>query len=84
MYLVSHVRPVTRHFIYFLLSSGLMSGIPGNTEYIDHYYTFGRRSRVHHGFNPQYIKFVEDAMLVLFLLCVLVTLLVVHRASCYR
>ena len=35
-------------------------------------------------FHPEYIKFVEDAMLVLFLLCVLITLLVVHRASCYR
>ena len=35
-------------------------------------------------FHPTYIKFVEDAMLVLFLLCVLITLLVVHRGSCYR
>jgi hypothetical protein len=51
---------------------------------MDHYYTFGRRNRIAAGFHPQYIKFAEDAMLVLFLLCVLVTLMVVHKASCYR
>lgn len=55
------------------------------SEFLDHYYTFGRRNRMNAGFHhPHYIKFVEDAMLVLFLLCVLVTLMVVHRASCYR
>ena len=59
--------------------------VPGKSEYMDHYYTtFGRRNRIHAGFHPHYIKFVEDAMLVLFLLCVMVTLLVVHRASCHR
>jgi len=48
---------------------------------------FDHSSRLHSKyakFHPSYIKFVEDAMLVLFLLCVLVTLLVVHRGSCYR
>jgi len=32
----------------------------------------------------QYVGFVEDMMLVLFLVCILVTLITVHRASCYR
>eukprot|EP00095_Tigriopus_kingsejongensis_P009463 maker-scaffold197_size267318-snap-gene-1.34 protein:Tk09463 transcript:maker-scaffold197_size267318-snap-gene-1.34-mRNA-1 annotation:"complement component c1q receptor" len=59
-------------------------GLRPGSDFLDHYYTFGRRNRIHTGFHPQYIKFVEDAMLVLFLFCVMVTLLVVHRASCYR
>lgn len=41
---------------------------------------FFRRPRVH----QQYIGFVEDMMLILFLICILVTLVTVHRASCYR
>jgi len=32
----------------------------------------------------QYLGFVEDMMLILFLVCILVTLVTVHRASCYR
>eukprot|EP00094_Tigriopus_californicus_P006407 TCALIF_06171-PA protein Name:"Protein of unknown function" AED:0.08 eAED:0.08 QI:492/1/0.83/1/0.8/0.66/6/0/387 len=59
-------------------------GLRPGSDFMDHYYTFGRRNRVHAGFHPHYIKFVEDAMLVLFLFCVMITLLVVHRASCYR
>lgn len=41
---------------------------------------FRRRPRSH----QQYIGFVEDMMLILFLICILVTLIAVHRASCYR
>ena len=62
-----------------------MVGLRPGSDFLDHYYTFGRRGgRVHVGLSSTYVKFAEDAMLVLFLLCVLVTLLVVHRASCYR
>ena len=50
----------------------------------DNNYRFHRFNRINGGLNPEYIKFVEDCMLVLLLFCVLVTLLVVHRASCYR
>ena len=57
----------------------------GGDFFNDHHHRFTRYNRIHHtGLNPEYIKFVEDCMLVLFLLCVLVTLMVVHRASCYR
>jgi len=45
-------------------------------------YLFGGRRppRVH----QQYIGFAEDVMLILFLLCILATLVTVHRAACYR
>ena len=33
---------------------------------------------------PQYIGFAEDMMLILFLVCILATLVTVHRATCYR
>ena len=58
----------------------------GPDSLFDHpYYVNGHRLHSNLAkFHPEYIKFVEDAMLVLFLLCVLITLLVVHRASCYR
>lgn len=69
--------------IYLIEANGILGLRPGS-DFLDHYYTFGRRNRVHAGFHPHYIKFVEDAMLVLFLFCVMITLLVVHRASCYR
>merc|ERR1711892_930175 len=32
----------------------------------------------------QYISFAEDLMLILFLVCILATLVTVHRAACYR
>ena len=32
----------------------------------------------------QYLGFLEDVMLVLFLLCILVALITVHKGSCYR
>ena len=32
----------------------------------------------------QYIGFAEDMMLILFLVCILATLVTVHRATCYR
>ncbi|XP_023337958.1 uncharacterized protein LOC111708733 [Eurytemora carolleeae] len=41
---------------------------------------FKRSRRVPH----QYLGFVEDMMLILFLVCILITLVTVHRASCYR
>jgi len=47
--------------------------------YADDFF-FRRRPRAH----QQYIGFVEDMMLILFLICILVTLIAVHRASCYR
>lgn len=57
-------------------------------DYYDHYIrTYARHpagNSASAGLNPEYINFVEDCMLVLFLLCVLITLMVVHRASCYR
>ena len=34
--------------------------------------------------SPQYIGFAEDMMLILFLVCILATLVTVHRATCYR
>eukprot|EP00092_Neocalanus_flemingeri_P003195 GFUD01003414.1.p1 GENE.GFUD01003414.1~~GFUD01003414.1.p1 ORF type:complete len:403 (-),score=116.93 GFUD01003414.1:145-1353(-) len=45
-------------------------------------YLFGgrRTPRVH----QQYIGFAEDMMLILFLVCILATLVTVHRAACYR
>eukprot|EP00092_Neocalanus_flemingeri_P011813 GFUD01012742.1.p1 GENE.GFUD01012742.1~~GFUD01012742.1.p1 ORF type:complete len:409 (+),score=129.27 GFUD01012742.1:35-1261(+) len=45
-------------------------------------YLFGGRRppRVH----QQYIGFAEDMMLILFLVCILATLVTVHRAACYR
>ena len=67
---------------WLILISGLLDK-RHQAELFDHN-RFVLRNHRHDGFHPQYIKFVEDAMLVLFLLCVLVTLLVVHRASCYR
>ena len=33
---------------------------------------------------PQYIGFAEDMMLILFLVCILATLVTVHCATCYR
>jgi len=47
----------------------------------DEYFFGGRRPpRVH----QQYIGFAEDMMLILFLVCILATLVTVHRATCYR
>merc|ERR1719189_3029772 len=47
----------------------------------DEYFFGGRRPpRVH----QQYIGFAEDMMLILFLVCILATLVTVHRAACYR
>lgn len=59
---------------------------PGSHEdqFNNQYIRVSRNNHINAGFNPEYIKFVEDCMLVLFLLCVLITLLVVHRASCAR
>merc|ERR1719225_1030661 len=53
-------------------------------QFNNRYIRVSRNNHINAGFNPEYIKFVEDCMLVLFLLCVLITLLVVHRASCAR
>merc|ERR1712012_588616 len=36
------------------------------------------------GVHQQYIGFAEDMMLILFLVCILATLVTVHRATCYR
>jgi len=60
--------------------------LPGSHEdhFNNRYIRVSRNNHINAGFNPEYIKFVEDCMLVLFLLCVLITLLVVHRASCAR
>lgn len=48
----------------------------------DEYFFGGHRRppRVH----QQYIGFAEDMMLILFLVCILATLVTVHRATCYR
>ncbi|XP_040563470.1 uncharacterized protein [Lepeophtheirus salmonis] len=72
-------------FVFNSDSTSVM-GIGGDlrsSHIYDHFFV-GRRNRIHPPFHPEYIKFVEDAMLVLFLICVLVTLLIVHRASCFR
>ena len=47
----------------------------------EEYFFGGRRPpRV----QQQYIGFAEDMMLILFLVCILATLVTVHRAACYR
>merc|ERR1719347_147150 len=47
----------------------------------EEYFFAGRRPpRVH----QQYIGFAEDMMLILFLVCILATLVTVHRTTCYR
>jgi len=46
-------------------------------------YFFGGR-RPHQRVHQQYIGFAEDMMLILFLVCILATLVTVHRAACYR
>jgi len=64
-----------------------LGGFRRSEDIFNQPFYFDHSSRLHSKyakFHPSYIKFVEDAMLVLFLLCVLVTLLVVHRGSCYR
>ena len=43
---------------------------------------FGNRNRPR--VQQQYIGFAEDMMLILFLVCILATLVTVHRAACYR
>lgn len=35
-------------------------------------------------YNFSSIRFAEDMMLILFLVCILATLVTVHRAACYR
>ena len=46
----------------------------------DFYFGARRPPRV----QQQYIGFAEDMMLILFLVCILATLVTVHRAACYR
>ena len=46
----------------------------------DYFFGSRRPPRV----QQQYIGFAEDMMLILFLVCILATLVTVHRAACYR
>ena len=46
----------------------------------DYFFGARRPPRV----QQQYIGFAEDMMLILFLVCILATLVTVHRAACYR
>ena len=51
------------------------------------YLYLGFKTAIMHTVNmmpPQYIGFAEDMMLILFLVCILATLVTVHRATCYR
>jgi len=51
-----------------------------NFEADDYFFSGRRPPRV----QQQYIGFAEDMMLILFLVCILATLVTVHRAACYR
>eukprot|EP00090_Calanus_glacialis_P013931 TRINITY_DN22563_c0_g1_i1.p1 TRINITY_DN22563_c0_g1~~TRINITY_DN22563_c0_g1_i1.p1 ORF type:complete len:443 (-),score=123.09 TRINITY_DN22563_c0_g1_i1:135-1463(-) len=51
-----------------------------NLEGEEYFYSGRRPPRV----QQQYIGFAEDLMLILFLVCILATLVTVHRAACYR
>jgi len=51
-----------------------------NFDADDYFFTGRRPPRV----QQQYIGFAEDMMLILFLVCILATLVTVHRATCYR
>jgi len=56
-------------------------GLRSRTLDAEDYFFEGRRPpRV----QQQYIGFAEDMMLILFLVCILATLVTVHRAACYR
>jgi len=58
---------------------GLKSG-RRNFEAEDYFFSGRRPPRV----QQQYIGFAEDLMLILFLVCILATLVTVHRGACYR
>lgn len=58
-------------------------GLRQGPDFLDNLYSLGsHRHRHQTDLSGEYIKFVEDAMLVLFLLCILITLMMVHRATC--